>query len=207
MSDPIMLVDASVARSFAVLGWTQQLLVATGGPINLAEGVHGVHPDDPSELRGIRSALQRQAEQAGLGSGVAGRALAAVQGLDELLSLGLSELAVVTLEKDELQLAVRLQSRRLEDREWRHSMGAKSRRLDAGESASIAIAATRSLAFASDDEDALTLWTALTGSAGLRTHDLLWRVVRCGAVGEGEAKTAYLVLQTDDLHNLGGPAW
>lgn len=202
-----MLVDASVVRSFAVLGWTRQLLAATGGKILLADGVHGAHADDPSELRRIRRALERQAEQAGLGSGVAGRALAAVQGLDELLVLGPGELAVLTLEAGELRLAVRLQSRRPEDREWRRSLGAKSRRLDAGESASIAIAATRSLAFASDDEDALTLWTALTGSRGLRTRDLLWRIVRQGSVGEGEAKSAYLILQTDDLHNLGGPAW
>jgi hypothetical protein len=151
-----MLIDASVARSFAVLGWTRQLVIATGGRILLADGVHGSHADDPSELRRIRNALQRQAEQAGLGSGVAGRALAAVQGLDELLTLASGELTVVTLEADELQLAVRLQSRLPEDRAWRQSMGAKSRRLDAGESASIAIAVKRSLAFASDDEDALT---------------------------------------------------
>jgi hypothetical protein len=202
-----MLIDASVARSFAVLGWTRQLIIAAGGRILLADGVHGAHADDPSELRRIRNALQRQAEQAGLGSGVAGRALAAVQGLDELLTLASGELTVMTLEADELRLAVRLQSRLPEDRSWRQSMGAKSRRLDAGESASIAIAANRSLAFASDDEDALTLWTALTGSPGLRTRDLLWQIVRGGSVGEGEAKSAYLILQTDDLHNLGGPAW
>jgi hypothetical protein len=41
----------------------------------------------------------------------------------------------------------------------------------------------------------------------LRTRDLLWRLVRGGFVGEGEAKSAHLILQTDDLHNLGGPAW
>jgi hypothetical protein len=202
-----MLVDSSVARSFAVLGWTRQLVMATGGKVLLADGVHGAHPDDPSELRRIRSALQRQAEQAGLGSGLGGRALAAVQGLDELFALESDELAVMTLEADELRLSVRLQSRLAEDREWRRSMGAKSRRLDAGESASIAIASSRSLAFASDDEDALILWAALNGSAGLRTRDLLWRIVQDGSVGEGEAKSAHLILQTDDLHNLGGPGW
>ena len=106
-----------------------------------------------------------------------------------------------------MHLAIRLQSRRQEDREWRQSLGARSRRLDAGESGSIAIAVTRSLPFASDDEDALALWQAMTGSPGLRTLDLLQRAVETGAVGEGEAKTAHLILQTDDLHNLGGPAW
>lgn len=80
------------------------------------------------------------------------------------------------LSYDEFELAVRLQSRRQEDREWRRSLGARARRLDAGEPASIAIAASRSLSFASDDEDALTLWKALTGPAGNRTRDLLWRL-------------------------------
>lgn len=82
----------------------------------------------------------------------------------------------------------------------------RSRRLDAGESASIAIAAKRSLAFASDDEDALILWQAMTGSPGLRTLDLLQRAAASGLVGQGEVKVVYLTLQTDDLHNLGGPA-
>jgi hypothetical protein len=202
-----MLIDASVARSFAVLGWTRQLLQACVGRILVADGVHGTGPDAPSELRRIRNALQRQAEQAGLGSGLAGRALAAVQGLDELLALGPARLTVMAVEAEELQLAIRLQSRRQEDRDWRRSLGARSRRLDAGESASIAIAAVRSLPFASDDEDALVLWKALTGAPGLRTLDLIMRAVTAGSVSEGEAKSAYLILQTDDLHNLGGPAW
>lgn len=202
-----MLVDASVARSFAVVGWTQQLLEVTGGTILVADTVHGLCPDDPSELRRIRNALQRQAEDAGLGSGRAGRALAAVQGLDQLFTLTSDELTVLTLEDGELELAVRLQSRRPKDRTWRHSMGAKARRLDAGESASIAIAATRSLAFASDDEDALILWEALSGTPGRRTRDLLWQLVTDDSVAEPDAREVYRVLQSDDLHNLGGPPW
>lgn len=117
------------------------------------------------------------------------------------------ELTVVALNNDELELAIRLQSRRPEDRAWRQSLGAKARRLDAGESASIAIAARRSLAFASDDEDALTLWTALTNSSGHRTRELLQRLVSTGTVQEHEARGAYHALQADDLHNLGGPRW
>ncbi|MHB1784492.1 MAG: hypothetical protein ACYCTE_17745 [Acidimicrobiales bacterium] len=114
---------------------------------------------------------------------------------------------MLTLNDDELKLAVRLQSRRLEDREWRHSLGAKARRLDAGESASIAIAATRSLGFASDDEDALTLWEALTGAPGRRTRDLLLQLVTDGIADEDDARAVHHLLQSDDLHNLGGPAW
>jgi hypothetical protein len=202
-----VLVDASVARSFAVVGWTKHLVQVAGGAILVADTVHGENPDDPSELRRIRSALQRQAEDAGLGSGRAGRALAAVHGLDQLLALAPNELTVLTLNGDEVGLAVRLQSRRQQDRAWRHSLGAKARRLDAGESASIAIAVTRSLAFASDDEDVLTLWEALSGAPAWRTRDLLRKLVIDGAVTEPEARDMYHVLQTDDLHNLGGPAW
>lgn len=202
-----MLVDASVARSFAVVGWTRHLLQLSGRSILVADGVHGVYPDDPSELRRIRSALQRQAEDAGFGSGRAGRALSAVHGLDQLLALASDELTVLTLDADEWKLAVRLQSRLPEDREWRRSMGAKSRRLDAGESASVAIAVTRSLAFASDDEDALTLWEALSGTPGRRTRALLRQLVTDGVVAESDACEVYHTLQTDDLHNLGGPPW
>lgn len=202
-----MLVDASVARSFAVVGWSRHLLTVCGGTIVMADGVHGSNPDDPSELRRIRSALQRQADEAGLGSGVASRALAAAQGLDELLSLPPDQLSVVALDDGELELAVRLQSRRDEDRAWRQGLGAKARQLDAGESASIAIAATRSLNFATDDEDALMLFTALTGTPGLRTRDLLRKLVDDGAVEENAAAAIYDRLQTDDLHNLGGPPW
>jgi hypothetical protein len=202
-----VLVDASVARSFGVLGWSAHLVYLCGGTVLVADGVHGEHPEDPSELRRIRNALQRAAERALGGSGLASRALAALHGLDELLSLGPPELTVLALDADELQSAVRLQSLREEDREWRRSMGARARRLDAGESASIAIASRRSLAFASDDEDALILWEALTSTPGRRTRDLFWRLVDDGRVGEQDAKAAYNLLQTDDLHNLGGPPW
>ena len=54
-----MLVDASVARSFAVVGWARHLLQLSAGTILVADGVHGAYPCDPSELRRIREALQR----------------------------------------------------------------------------------------------------------------------------------------------------
>lgn len=193
-----MLVDASVARSFAVIGWTRHLIQLGHGSILVADGVHGQRAGDPSELRSIRNALQRQADQVDPGSGFASRALAAVHGLDQLLALAPNELTVVTLSQYEFEFAVRLQSRRPEDREWRRSLGAKSRRLDAGESASIAIAARRSLAFASDDEDALTLWNALTRSSGHRTRDLLRQLVISGVVTESDAHAAYRLLQADE---------
>jgi len=66
---------------------------------------------------------------------------------------------------------------------------------------------TRSLGFASDDEDALTVWGSLTGTAGLRTRDLLWQLVTDGFVDEYDARAVHHLLQSDDLHNLGGPDW
>src|SRR6266851_2019157 len=90
-----MLVDASVARSFGVIGWTRYLLQVGGGTIFVADGVHGQRPGDPSELRNIRIALQRQADLANPGSGLASRALAAMHGLDQLLSLAPNELTVL----------------------------------------------------------------------------------------------------------------
>ena len=83
----------------------------------------------------------------------------------------------------------------------------KARRLDAGESASIAIATNRSLAFASDDEDALMIWSHLSQTPGWRTRDLLRRLVAENIVADREARDVYGILQSDDLHNLGGPAW
>lgn len=202
-----MLVDSSVARSFAVVGWTKHLVSVCGGRILLAEGVHSREDAESSELRGIRDALQRQAREAPRGSGLGSRSLAAAHGMDELIGLRSAQLAVLALNASELQLAVRLQSRDGADREWRRSLGAKARRLDAGEAASIAIASHRSLAFASDDEDALVLWHALTRSAGLRTRDLLRKAVGDGHCHEDDARAVYQRLQSDDLHNLGGPPW
>jgi len=100
-----------------------------------------------------------------------------------------------------------LQSRDDADREWRRSLGAKARRLDAGEAATIAIARERSLGFASDDDDALVLWQALAGNPGLRTVDLMHRVVDAGLVADADGRALYDTLQSDDLHNLGGPPW
>lgn len=166
-----------------------------------------MQPGDPSELRGIRDALSRRAQQAGLWSGTAGRAVAAAHGLEQLLSLDPARLKVLQPQGAEVSLAVRLQSRLPADRTWRQGLGAVSRRLDLGEAVTIAIAHNRSLAFASDDSDALVLWQALTGSAGKRTIDLLRFLVEGGEADEADARQVYEVLRTDDLHRLGGPDW
>ena len=182
-------------------------MAVCGGRVLVAEGIHSALATGQSELRGIRDALMRQADKTGLGSGVSSRALAAAHGLDELLALGKPRLTVLSLRPAELRLAVRLQSRAPDDRQWRHSLGARSRRLDAGEAASVAIAYSRELQFASDDEDALILWNALAGSPGLRTRDLLHRGAADGICSAPEARAVYRLLQTDELHMLGGPPW
>jgi hypothetical protein len=202
-----MLVDASVARSFAVIGWTRQLVQVADGTVLVADGVHGREPGDVSELRRIRGALRRRAEQAEFGSGLARRAFAAVRGLDELLALVSPELTVLALNAEEFGLAVRLHSLRPEDRGWRRVLGARSRRLGAGEAASLAIALGRSVTFASDDEDALAIWKGLAGAPGRRTRHLLWQLAADGIVAESDARKAYHLLQTDDLHAIGGPPW
>lgn len=202
-----ILVDTSVARSFAVVGWTDHLVSLSGGCLTVAEGVHGVQPGDRSELRGIQDALVLRAESAGLWSGTASRAVAAAHGLEQLLSLGPARLKVLKPRAAEFAFAVRLQSRRPEDRTWRKELGAHHRRLDLGEAMTIAIAHHRSLAFASDDSDALVLWQALTSSAGKRTVDLLRLLVESGEAEEAAARHVYQLLRTDDLHRLGGPDW
>jgi hypothetical protein len=55
-----MLIDASVARSVAVLGWIEHLAQAVGGSLAIAHGVIGIDTDEPSELRRIRDALERR---------------------------------------------------------------------------------------------------------------------------------------------------
>lgn len=202
-----MLVDSSVARSFAVVGWTRHLVSVCGGRVLLAEGVHCANDGEPSELRGIRDALLRQGQTAGRGSGLSSRALAATQGMDDLIGLRPPQLTVLTLDAAEFEFAIRLQSRDAADQKWRRELGAKARRLDAGEAASISIACHRSLPFATDDEDALVLWHAFTSSTGLRTRDLLRKAVQDGVCDEADACAVYGRLQSDDLHNLGGPAW
>jgi hypothetical protein len=53
-----MLLDASVARSIAVLGWVDHLAKVLGGSLHTAHGVLAARTE-PSELQGIRDALQR----------------------------------------------------------------------------------------------------------------------------------------------------
>ena len=76
-----MLLDATVARSLAVLGRTDALAKAVGGSLYLAHGVLSTDPHEISKLRGTRAALQREAQSAQPGSGRHSKAISAVERL------------------------------------------------------------------------------------------------------------------------------
>jgi hypothetical protein len=178
-----MLIDASVARSVAVLGWVDQLAKAVGGSLSIAHGVLGIDSEEPSELRGIRDALQREVGASPYGSGRYSKAVAAVHGLDVLLSLGSPTIRLLIPAFDEIRMATRLTSREAGDREWRRGLGLRARWLDAGEAVSIAIAHARGIEFASDDGQALMAYTALTARPPVRTReDVIKLLVNTGMI-------------------------
>lgn len=200
-----MLLDASVARSVAVLGWVDQLH-AVDGSLSIAHGVLGID-DEPSELRGIRDALQREVCASPHGSGRYGKAVAAVHGLDVLLNLGSPTITLLIPDSDEVRMAARLTSRETCDREWRRGLGLRARWLDAGEVVSIAIARARGLDFASDDGQALVAYTALTTRPPIRTRDVIKLLINTKMIHEATGCDGYRFLREDDLHLLGGPDW
>src|ERR1039457_2801377 len=150
-----MLLDASVARSIAVLGWVHELAEAVGGSVRLAHGVLGADQEEPCELRRIRDALQREANTSHPGSGRYSKALTAVHGLDALLNFGPPRVTLLIPAADECTMTARLTCLEADEREWRRELGLRARRLDVGEAVSIGIAVKRGLEFASDDEQAL----------------------------------------------------
>jgi hypothetical protein len=101
-----MLIDASVARSVAVLGWIEHLAQAVGGSLAIAHGVIGIDTDEPSELRRIRDALEREINTSPHGSGRYSKAVAAVQGLDTLLHLGPPTITLLIPDSDEVRMVL-----------------------------------------------------------------------------------------------------
>lgn len=200
-----MLLDASVARSIAVLGWVDHLANALGGSLHIAHGVLAARTE-PSELQGIRDALQREANTSRPGSGRYSRALAAVHELDRLLALP-PTITLLLPNANETRMTARLVSREADQREWRGGLGLRARWLDAGEAVSIAIAHERGLDFASDDEQALIAYTALTGRPPTRTLDVIRLLVSQQMIDEDAGRAAYRLLREDELHLLGGPDW
>jgi hypothetical protein len=200
-----MLLDASVARSMAVLGWVDRLAEAVGGSLLMAYGVLA-ESHEPSELRRIRDALHREATTSRPGSGRHSRAIAAVHELERILDVP-PTITLVIPDADEIRMAARLMSREAEPRVWRRELGLRARALDAGEAVSIAIAHARGLDFASDDGQALVAYTALTGRPATRTRDVIRLLVGRGLIEESVGRDGYRLLREDDLHLLGGPDW
>jgi hypothetical protein len=93
-----------------VLGWTGHLATAVGGSLALAHGVLSTDPQEPSELRGIRDALQREVQYAQPGSGRQSKAVSAVERLDHFLALGPPTVTVLMPDREKLAMAVRLSS-------------------------------------------------------------------------------------------------
>jgi Zn-dependent peptidase ImmA (M78 family) len=198
-----LLHDTSVARNFAVLGWTDHLVQLGGGTLRVVEGVLGIDSDDPGELEGARDFFQDSFERAQSGSPQQTAALNAVTGLDELIARRSAEVEVITPSSEQLALAVRLTDPG--ERVWRDGLGIRARRLDAGEAATIAVALDESEDFASDDDDARIAYTGLGGARHVWTRDLMGEAVENKLLSAQEAESGYERLRSD--YSFRGPAW
>lgn len=183
-----MIADASVLRNFAILGWLDQLVVLAGGTVHVAHGVMGLGNDEPGEIERIRSSFEEESLRHPA-SPAATAATVALVGLDDLLRRRSHDITVLSPTVDELAVAVRLQDR--EERAWRQQLGVRARRLDTGEAVSIAIATSRGLAFASDDDDARLAYLALGGPSHAWTLDLIQSAVSTGVLDEATARAGY----------------
>lgn len=197
-----MLADASVLRNFAILGWLDQLVALVGGTVYVAHGVMGLAHDEPGEIERIRNSFEQESLRHP-GSPAAIAATVALVGLDALLIRRSHDITVLSPTLNELAVAVRLQDR--EERAWRQELGVRARRLDAGEAVSIAIATSRGLAFASDDDDARLAYLALGGQDHAWTLDLIQKAVSSGLLHEPSARTAYESLRQQ--HRFWGMPW
>jgi hypothetical protein len=183
-----MLVDATVARNFAIIDWTDHLVRLCGGTILVAHGILGVGVDEPGELDGILNAFEREARQAP-GSPVSSRAAAAVVGLEDFISRRGSDVQVLVPTAEELALAARLQDPA--ERAWLRTLGVHVRRLDSGEAVSVAIATERGAPFATDDEAGRAAYAGMGGTHHAWTLDLARLAVERGMVPEAEARSRY----------------
>ncbi len=198
-----MIVDTSVARNFAIAGWTDQLRDLGGGVIRVAQGVLGVGPDEPGELDRVRGFFERQMRLHPAGSPDYTRALIAESGLSDLIARRSRDLKVVVPDLAELGTAIRLQDP--EARAWRRSLGMKARRLDAGEAVSVAIAVARGETLGCDDGGGRVAYQALGGPECLSTLDLAKRAVSTGLLPEDQARHGYERLREE--FRFFGPAW
>lgn len=198
-----MLVDTSVARNFAIAGWTDALVTLSRGTIRVAHGVLGLDSEEPGELDRARGFFERQTWNHPVGSVEYTHALVALGRLEDLISRRTAQVKVVVPTSTELALAMRLQAPH--ERDWRKALGMRARRLDAGEAVSVAICVSRNEAFGCDDEDACIAYRTLGGGECLSTLDLVQRAVHMGLFPEDEARREYEKLR--GAYRFFGPPW
>jgi hypothetical protein len=183
-----VLLDASVVRNFGVVGKGDILLLLLAEPV-LVDVVLSIHGD--GEVPRIRLAIERELLSFRIGSGEHSMWIAALAGIDDLMN-GLRGCAqFITLDPREESIAHRLTSVTPEDRAWRSSFGVKARRIHAGEAACIAVAVTRGIAFATDDNDAAHAYVGLSQRTPESTLSLLKRSVTLGMLDDQEARAEW----------------
>jgi predicted nucleic acid-binding protein len=197
-----LLADASVARNFAVLGWTDELITLAGGSLFIAHGVLGMDCDEVGEIERIRAAFDNESMRSP-GSPMASAATAALVGLDDLIRRRSKDITVLAPTEVEMAVAIRLQDPR--EGTWRRSLGVRARRLDAGEAVSIAIATVRGLTFASDDDDGRAAYEALAGIRHRWTLDLVQEAVAQGLLTDTDARRGYRLLR--ERYRFWGQPW
>jgi hypothetical protein len=106
-----LLADASVARNFAVLGWTDELIALAGGSLSIAHGVLGMDCNEVGEIERIRAAFDNESIRSP-GSPMASAATAALVGLDDLIRRRSKDVAVLAPTEAEMAVAIRLQDPR-----------------------------------------------------------------------------------------------
>ena len=183
-----MLLDASVVRNFGVLGKGDILLRLVAAPV-LVDVVMSI--DGDGEVPGIRSAIERELLLFAIGSGEYSMWIAALAGIDDLMNGLRGRAQFLTLDPREESIAYRLTSVTPEDRAWRTSLGVKVRRIHVGEAACIAVAVTRGIALATDDNDAAHAYVGLSQRTPESTLSLLKRSATLGMLDEPEARAEW----------------
>lgn len=84
-------------------------------------------------------------------------------------------------------------------------LGMRARRLDAGETVSVAIAVSRGEAPACDEEDGQLAYQALGGTECRSTLDMVKLAVEQRLLPEDEAREGYERLRRE--YRFGGPPW
>lgn len=169
----------------------------------LAHGVAGITEDEPSELLRWKQRYEEKMLAEPPGGGLYVRFLNGALGIEDLMRrCQRGEIDVLVLDAEETAAASSLLR---PSQELRERCGIKAQLLGSGECASIAVAVSRALGFATDDLDALRLYRCIGGGDHLFTLDIMKSAVRDGLLSESEARLAYERLRTD--YGFRAPDW